>query len=41
MLQNVDFDIIGWWYESFEKGESVVIPSVKALKDTYPSTYDI
>lgn len=41
MLQNVDFDIIGWWYESFEKGESVVIPSVKVLKDTYPSTYDI
>lgn len=41
MLQNVDFDIIGWWYDSFDRGESVVIPSVRALKDTYPSTYDI
>lgn len=41
MLQNVEMDIIGWWYESFDRKESVIIHSVTALKETYPSTYDI
>ena len=40
-LQNVDMDIIGWWYEAFDKGESVIVSSVDELYDTHRLTYDI
>lgn len=40
-LQNVDKDIIGWWYEAFDKGESVIVSSVDELYDTRRLTYDI
>lgn len=40
-LQQVDMDIIDWWYQAFDKKENIVITDVEALKDTHPLSYDI
>lgn len=40
-LQQVDMDIITWWYESFDKGESIVIPDIETIKESHPVSYDI
>lgn len=40
-LQNVDMDMIGWWYDSFDRGECIVIPDLEAIREQYPDTYKI
>lgn len=40
-LQNVDMDIIDWWYETFSKGESVIVDDVEAIKEEHPISYDM
>lgn len=40
-LQNVDMDIIDWWYEAFSKGESVIITDVEDLREEHRVSYDM
>lgn len=40
-LQGVDMDDIGWWYESFEEGKSIIIPDLEKIKDVYPVSYEL
>ena len=40
-LQDVNMDIIDWWYEAFSKGESVIIADVEAIKEEHPISYDM
>lgn len=40
-LQRVDMDIITWWYETFDKGENIVIVDVESIKEEHPVSYDI
>lgn len=40
-LQQVDMDIIRWWYEAFDKGENIVISDVEDIKENHPISYDI
>ena len=40
-LQNVDMDIIDWWYETFSKGESIIITDVEDLKEEHRISYDL
>lgn len=40
-LQQVDMDIIKWWYDSFDKGENVVITDLEKIKEEHPISYDI
>ena len=40
-LQQVDMDIIEWWYQSFDKGENIMITDIESIKEIHPLTYDI
>ncbi len=40
-LQNVNMDIIDWWYETFSKGESVIISNVEELKEEHCISYNM
>lgn len=40
-LQGVDMDVIGWWYETFDSGKSVIIPDVSILEENYRLSYQI
>lgn len=40
-LQQVDMDIIDWWYESFDHGQNVVITNIENIKKTHAISYDI
>lgn len=40
-LQQVDMDIIDWWYEAFDKGENVIVADIEDIKETNPLSYDI
>ena len=40
-LQNIDMDIIDWWYETFSKGESIIITDVEDLKEEHRVSYDM
>lgn len=40
-LQAVDMDIIDWWYESFDKGESIIVTDIEDIKETHRASYDI
>lgn len=40
-LQGVDMDDIGWWYEAFEEGKSIIIPDLEKIKDVYPVSYEL
>ena len=39
VLQDVDMDIIGWWYDTFDRDENVIIRNVEDIKEQYPMTY--
>lgn len=41
LLQNVDMDMIRWWYDAFEKGENVIMMDIESIKDTYPEAYEL
>ena len=34
-LQNVDMDIIKWWYDTFSKGESIIIADIEDIKEEH------
>lgn len=40
-LQNVDMDIIDWWYDTFDSGKSVIIPDVSKLEEKHKLSYQI
>lgn len=40
-LQQVDMDIIDWWYQAFDRGENVVVESIEDIKESHPLSYDI
>lgn len=41
LLQNVDMDMIRWWYDAFEKGENIIMMDIESIKDTYPDAYEL
>lgn len=40
-LQNVDMEIIDWWYETFKNGKSVIISDLEEIKETHRLSYNI
>ena len=40
-LQNVDMDIIKWWYDTFSKGESIIITDIEDIKEEHRMSYDM
>lgn len=40
-LQEVPMGIIQWWYDTFDRGESVIIHDLESIKTEYPASYDI
>lgn len=40
-LQNVDMDVIDWWYEAFSKGESVIINDIEDIREAHDMSYHI
>lgn len=40
-LQNVDMEIIRWWYDSFDEGRSVIIPDVEEIREEHEVSYEM
>ena len=40
-LQNVNMDIIKWWYDAFSRGESIIITDVEDIKEEHRISYDM
>lgn len=40
-LQNVNMDVIDWWYEAFSKGESIIITDVEEIREEYYISYNM
>ena len=40
-LQNVDMDVIRWWYDSFDEGKSVIIPDVEEIREEHELPYEM
>ena len=40
-LQNVNMDIIKWWYDTFSKGESIIIADIEDIKEEHRMSYDM
>ena len=40
-MQNVDMDIIKWWYDTFSKGESIIITDIEDIKEEHRVSYDM
>ena len=40
-LQNVDMDVIKWWYDTFSKGESIIITDIEDIKEEHRMSYDM
>ena len=40
-LQNVNMDIIKWWYDTFSKGESIIITDIEDIKEEHRVSYDM
>ena len=40
-LQNVDMDIIGWWYQTFDKDRNVIITDIEQIKDERRESYNL
>ena len=40
-LQNVDMDVIRWWYDSFDEGKSVIIPDVEEIREEHKLPYEM
>lgn len=40
-LQNVDMDIIGWWYQTFDKDRNVIITDIEQIKDEHRESYNL
>lgn len=39
VLQNVDMDIIDWWYEAFSRGECVIVDDIETIKEEHNTSY--
>ena len=40
-MQNVDMDVIKWWYDTFSKGESIIITDIEDIKEEHRVSYDM
>lgn len=40
-LQNVDMEVIDWWYDTFKDGKSVIISNLEEIKETHRLSYNI
>ena len=40
-LQNVNMDIIKWWYDAFSRGESIIITDIEDIKEEHRMSYDM
>ena len=40
-LQNVNMDVIDWWYEAFSKGESIIITDVEEIREEHCISYNM
>ena len=40
-LQDVPFEAVKWWYDTFQSKSSVVIKNLEEIKDTEPLTYEV
>ena len=40
-LQNIDMDVINWWYKAFSKGESVIINDIEDIREEHDISYHI
>ena len=40
-MQNVDMDVIKWWYDTFSKGESISITDIEDIKEEHRASYDM
>lgn len=41
MLQDVDMDVVAWWYEEFDKGNSIMVDDVESIKEGHESAYEM
>lgn len=40
-LQNVDMDIIGWWYQAFGSEKNIIITDIEQIKDEHRESYNL
>lgn len=40
-MQNVDMDVIKWWYDTFSRGESIIITDIEDIKEEHRVSYDM
>ena len=40
-LQNIDMDVINWWYEAFSEGQSVIINDIEDIREEHDISYHI
>lgn len=40
-LKNIDMDIIDWWYETFSRGENIIITDIEDIKEEHPVSYNM
>ena len=40
-LQNVDMDIIGWWYQAFGNEKNIIITDIEQIKDEHRGSYNL
>lgn len=40
-LQAVNIDIIDWWYEHFDRGESIIVNDIEDIKEKHMSSYEL
>lgn len=40
-LQNVDMDIIGWWYQAFGSEKNIIITDIEQIKDEHRESYNM
>ncbi len=40
-LQNVDMDIIRWWYDSFDEDKSVIISDIEKIREEHELPYEM
>ena len=40
-LQAVNMDIIDWWYEHFDRGESIIVNDIEDIKEKHMSSYEL
>ena len=41
LLQDISIDVMPYWQSKFNKGQSIMIPDVEAIKESMPSEYEL